>query len=57
MGNGGPDAGLVILLLIALVTAVCAAYTLPVGDRRPGGWVEERGTAENPYSSSASLGE
>jgi hypothetical protein len=28
MGNGGPDAGLVILLLIALVTAVCAAYTL-----------------------------
>jgi hypothetical protein len=26
--NGGPDAGLVVLLLIALVTGVCAAYTL-----------------------------
>jgi hypothetical protein len=28
MGDSGPDAELIILLLIALVTAVCAAYTL-----------------------------
>jgi hypothetical protein len=28
MGDGGPDAELVVLLLIALVTAVCAAYTI-----------------------------
>jgi hypothetical protein len=26
--NGGPDAELVVLLLIALVTGACAAYTL-----------------------------
>jgi hypothetical protein len=28
MGDGGPDAELVVLLFIALVTAVCAAYTI-----------------------------
>ena len=28
MSDGGPDADLIILLLIALVTVVCAAYTL-----------------------------
>jgi len=28
MGNGGPDAGLWVLLLIGLVTATAAAYTL-----------------------------
>jgi hypothetical protein len=28
MSNGGPDTGLVMLLLIALVTVICAAYTL-----------------------------
>ena len=28
MSDGGPDAELIILLLIALVTVVCAAYTL-----------------------------
>jgi hypothetical protein len=28
MGDGGPDAELIVLLLIALVTAVCAAYTI-----------------------------
>jgi hypothetical protein len=28
MGDGGPDAGLVVLLLIALVTGVCASYIL-----------------------------
>lgn len=26
--NSGPDAGLVVLLLIALVTGACAVYTL-----------------------------
>jgi hypothetical protein len=28
MGQGGPDAGLVVLLVIAAVTAAAAAYTL-----------------------------
>jgi hypothetical protein len=28
VGDGGPDAGLVVLLLIALVTGTCAAYAL-----------------------------
>jgi hypothetical protein len=28
VGDGGPDAGLVVLLLIALVTGACAAYAL-----------------------------
>ena len=28
MGEGGPDAGLVVLLIIAVVTAACAAYAL-----------------------------
>jgi hypothetical protein len=28
MDKGGPDAGLVVLLVITLVTAACAAYTL-----------------------------
>ena len=28
MGEGGPNAGLVVLLVIAVVTAAAAAYTL-----------------------------
>ena len=28
VGDGGPDAELVVLLIIAVVTAACAAYTL-----------------------------
>jgi type II secretory pathway component PulK len=28
MSDGGPDAELIILLLVAVVTVVCAAYTL-----------------------------
>jgi hypothetical protein len=28
MDKGGPDAGLVVLLVIAIITAACAAYTI-----------------------------
>jgi hypothetical protein len=37
MGEGNPEAGMVVLSVIALVTAACAAYTLLTATGVPGG--------------------